>query len=132
MRNLTKAICVISVLALPLPLAAQQTTRAFDGRYQGVSNELSRTTASLSCRLPPPNPVPPPLTIVNGNAQTAALGDMEGSVNAQGGLVMRNSKNGQRPEGQIDAQARATGQVSGTNCYWRVVWQKAGANAPAR
>jgi hypothetical protein len=125
MRNITSAICVIiSGLVLPLPLVAQQTTTAFDGRYRGVSNELGRATATLSCRLPPPNPVPPPLTISNGQAQTAALGGLQGTVNAQGALVMRNNNNGQRFEGQIDAQGQVAGQVSGTNCYWRVVWQR--------
>jgi hypothetical protein len=124
MRNLARAICVISGLTLPVPLAAQQTTTTFDGRYRGVSNEMGRSTASLSCRLPPPNPVPPPLTISNGQAQTGALGGLQGTVNTQGVLVMRNSNNAQRFEGQIDSQGRVTGQVSGTNCYWRVVWQR--------
>jgi hypothetical protein len=122
--NLTRAICVIAGLALPLPLAAQQTTTAFDGRYRGVSNEMGRTTASLACRVPPPNPIPPALTISNGKAQTMALGGLQGTVNTQGALVMRNGSNGQRFEGQIDAQGRVTGQVSGTNCYWRVAWQR--------
>jgi hypothetical protein len=123
MRYLTKAICIMAVLTLPLPLAAQGTTRAFDGTYVGVSDEMRAARQNAACRLPPPNPVPPPLTIVNGHAQTLAIGGMEGSVNEQGALVM-HQKTGVLFSGQIDAQGTVKGQLTGDYCYWLVVWQK--------
>ncbi len=42
MRNLTRAICVTAVLAVPVRAGAQGTT-AFDGPYEGVSRQVEAT-----------------------------------------------------------------------------------------
>lgn len=130
MRNLTTAVFAISILASPILTWAQGTPTNFDGRYRGVSNQVG-TVSNAPCRIPAPNPVPPPLIIVNGHAQTQ-FGAMEGTVGPQGALVMKMNS-GQLFQGNIDARGTATGQVAGSNCYWRLVWQKQGpVNAPAR
>ena len=122
MRNLTKAICVTAVLAFPLPAGAQGAT-AFDGTYAGVTSELHGRPAN--CRIPTPDSVPAALTIANGMARTSALDGMEGSVNAQGVIVM-HTPDRMRFDGQIDAQGNVRGQLTRMTCYISIVWQKRG------
>jgi hypothetical protein len=82
-----------------MPVAAQApapTTTAFDGTYVGVSQTLEgtmlgETRGTRSC---PPNGQPGPLTIAGGvpqyNGSNLRPGTTyEGSVNAQGVLVLR-------------------------------------------
>ena len=49
---------------------------------------------------------------------------MEGSVNAQGALVM-HLRNGIKFEGRIDGAGRAAGRLTG-GCSYQFVWQKRG------
>jgi hypothetical protein len=124
MRNLTKAIAVIALLGLPL--ARAQSATAFDGTYQGVSRTVEATGMmnykTTTCT---PNGKPGPLTISNGVARAGAADNpMEGSVSAQGALVM-HLRNGVEFEGRIDGAGRATGRLTG-GCSYQLVWQKRG------
>ena len=124
MRNLTKAIAAIALLGLPL--ARAQSATAFDGTYQGVSRTVEATGMmnykTTTCT---PNGKPGPLTISNGVARAGAADNpMEGSVSAQGALVM-HLRNGVKFEGRIDGAGRATGRLTG-GCSYQLVWQKRG------
>ena len=126
MRNLTKAIAVVALLELPVPLARAQSTPAFDGTYEGVSRTVEATGMMNYKRTGcTPDGKPAPLTIASGVARAGA-GDnpMEGSVNAQGALVM-HLRNGVKFEGRIDGAGRATGRLTGS-CSYQFVWQKRG------
>src|SRR5260370_39636987 len=125
MRNLTKAICVTAVLALPMSAGAQGTT-AFDGSYEGVSRQVEATgMMNYKPTTGTPNGKPAPLTIANGAARAGAADNpMEGSVNAQGALVM-HLRNGVKFEGRVDGAGRATGRLT-ASCSYQLVWQKQG------
>jgi hypothetical protein len=121
MRNLTKVIAAIMVLTLPVPAGAQGTT-AFDGSYEGISRQIEATGMmnykTTTCT---PNGKPAPLTIANGVARAGAPDNpMEGSVTAQGGLVM-HLRNGVKFEGRIDGAGRANGRLTG-GCSYQLVW----------
>jgi hypothetical protein len=118
----------IAAFAWATPVAAQPaapTTTAFDGTYVGVSSTfeediLGRRTWSSYC---PPSPGPPgDLTIVNGVARSKWGGPIEGSVNPQGLLVMRNA-NGSRIEAQLAGHGTVTARWTG-GCSYQLVWQK--------
>jgi hypothetical protein len=66
---------------------------------------------------------PGPLTIAGGVVRYAG-GTAEGSVNAQGVLVLR-TPNGQRLDAQIDGRGTVTGRFTGS-CNYHLVWQKEG------
>jgi len=126
MRNLTAGISVM--LLVLLSAAAQgQTTTAFDGTYIGVSRTVEAggmtRGSTRGCALP--NGVPTMLVIAKGVARTASDNPLEGSVNAQGGLIMRSRNGGGHFEGQIDARGQATGRLI-LSCSYQYVWQKQG------
>ena len=125
MRNLTQAIAAIAVLTLPVPAGAQGTA-AFDGTYEGVSRTVEATSMMNYKRSTcTPDGKPAPLTISNGAARAGAADNpMEGSVTAQGGLVM-HLRNGVKFEGRIDGSGRASGRLTG-GCSYQLVWQKRG------
>jgi hypothetical protein len=125
MRYLTKAIAAIVVLTLPVPAGAQ-ATNAFDGSYDGVSRQVEATGMMNYKRTGcTPDGKPGPLTIANGAARAGAADNpMQGSVNAQGALVM-HLQNGIKFEGRIDGTGRATGRLTG-GCSYQFVWQKRG------
>jgi hypothetical protein len=113
---------------LATPVAAQApapTTTAFDGTYVGVSRTLEGTMhaePNLTRGCPQYNP-PEPLTIASGAARyQARVGTYEGSVNAQGVLVMHGPY-GNRIDAQIDGRGTATGRIN-SMCSYQVVWQK--------
>jgi hypothetical protein len=114
---------MILVWLLTIPTNAQTPTKSFDGVYNGVSDQMTAAQQGQMCRIPPPNPVPPQLTITNGVAQTKALGGLEGTVNSQGMLVMHSS-NSAPLQAQIDAQGTVRGRLAGIFCIWQLVWQK--------
>ena len=123
-----------------MPVAAQApapapTTTAFDGTYVGVSRTFQGTTGSSHTgpvttvtRGCTPNGEPGPLTIAGGvvryNGSTLRPGTAEGSVNAQGVLVMHGQL-GTRFDGQIDGRGTLTGRFTG-ECSYHMVWQKEG------
>jgi hypothetical protein len=126
MRNLTKAIAAIALLGLSVPLAQAQSAHSFDGAYEGVSRTVEATGMMNYKRTTcTPDGKPGPLTITNGLARAGAADNpMEGSVNAQGALVM-HLQNGVKFEGRVDGAGRATGRLTG-GCSYQLVWQKRG------
>jgi hypothetical protein len=122
-----RILLTIAACSLATPVSAQApapTTTAFDGTYTGVSRTLEGTMIAPSARSCPPNGRPGPLTIASGLARTAWGGTAEGSVNAQGVLVMR-APNGARFDAQIDGHGTVTGRLTSA-CSYQVVWQKKG------
>jgi len=122
-----RILLMVGTCALALPVAAQSpapTTTAFDGTYVGVSRTLESTMAGHSTRQCPPNGRPVPLTIAGGVARTPWGGTAEGSVNAQGALVI-HAPNGARIDAQIDGHGTVTGRLT-RSCSYNVVWQKKG------
>jgi hypothetical protein len=118
---------------LATPVTAQapapaSTTTAFDGTYVGVSRTLegSMSATSSTPRGCVPNGQPGPLTIAGGvvryNGSTLNRITFEGSVNAQGVLVM-HSPHSDRIDAQIDAHGTVTGRAT-SNCSYQMVWQK--------
>jgi hypothetical protein len=75
-----------------------------------------------------PNGQPGPLVIAGGVARYngSALGRVtwEGSVNAQGVLVMHDPQ-GSRIDAQIDGRGTVTGRAT-SGCSYYMVWQKEG------
>ena len=92
MSGRVKVLLTIAGLALATPVAAQAPgppPTAFDGRYVGVSAHVAKSTAhSRQC---PREHAPDPLTITNG-AVHSAKDRWTGTVNPQGGLVIRNRR----------------------------------------
>ena len=122
-----RAAILLAILAsaLAVPAAAQPpgpTTTAFDGKYAGVSREMSKSPSAPRAKCTPSG-VPAPLTITNGIIRSTG-GSWEGTVNPQGTMVMRNSS-AARIDAQIDSQGTIRGQYSGTGCIQTYVWQKA-------
>jgi hypothetical protein len=118
------------------PVAAQApapTTTAFDGTYVGVSRTLEGQMAGDpgSTRACAKNAQPPrPLTIARGVVRWPAS-EAEGSVNAQGVLVMHgptdlmHGPSEWRFDGQIDGRGMVTGRLT-SFCSYHFVWQKEG------
>jgi hypothetical protein len=73
-----------------------------------------------------PNGQPGPLTIAGGVARhtTVRAGTWEGSVNAQGVLVIHDPV-GSRIDAQIDGRGTVTGRAT-SYCSYHMVWQKEG------
>jgi hypothetical protein len=142
-----RILVTIAACMLTTPVAAQapaSTMTAFDGTYIGVSRTVEglgdpteRTTGQRSstggnpendirCS---PRPGPPgPLTIANGVARFSGSANWpEGSVNAQGVLVMRRADGGTL-DAQIDGRGTMTGRMTGGlwGCWYHMVWQKEG------
>jgi len=118
-----RILLTIVASAVALPATAQApapTTTAFDGTYLGVSNTLEGDidTGRTWARYCPQFSRPPTLSIVNGIART---GPYEGSVDAQGVLVMRSFWS--HFDGRIDSQGTVRGR-STSGCSYQFVWQK--------
>jgi hypothetical protein len=133
MSDRTIVLWTIAAFAWATPVAAQApapTTTAFDGTYAGVSRTLEGTMLNQSTRCPP-LAQPAPLTIVGGVARTAlgntsyvGGGTAEGSVNAQGVIVLR-TPHGEQLDAQIDGRGTVTGRYTSA-CNYQMVWQKQG------
>lgn len=110
-------ICLIALaMSAALPALAYAQINRFDGTYTGLP---TATSGKSQC---PQMETPSPLTIANGNAQTAT-GNFTGTVSADGHVVMHAQ--GTRFEGQIDA----TGLVkvvgaSTQGCIYTWSWKK--------
>ena len=133
MLDRTIVLGTIAACMLTTPVAAQApapTTTAFDGTYVGVSQTLEGTMLgeTRGTRNCPPNGQPAPLTIAGGvpryNGSTLRAAIWEGSVNAQGVLVLR-APYGARIDAQIDGRGTVTGRVT-SGCSYHIVWQKEG------
>jgi len=110
-------------LAMPVFAQAPVQTTAFDGKYAGVSREVSKNPSARRANNCPQSGVPGPLTIANGVAQWGGGTSWEGTVSPSGVIVMR-APNGGRFDGQIDAQGAITGQIGGWGCTGTFVWRK--------
>ena len=123
MSACTRALLALAVIGLSLPVSAQTpATTAFDGRYLGVSIEVSNS-ASHPGHCAPVGGRPAPLVITNGVVRTPGKGWWEGTVSPQGVIVMHNP-NSLRVDAQIDAQGTIRGQYSGPSCINTYVWRK--------
>jgi hypothetical protein len=117
---------------LATPVAAQApapATTAFDGTYAGVSRTLEGAmhadpNGTRTCTVP--NGQPGPLTIAGGVVRWPdhAGGTAEGSVNAQGVLVVHTSY-GARIDAQIDGRGTVMGRYN-SFCSYQMVWRKEG------
>jgi hypothetical protein len=137
MLDRTIVLWTIAACMSAIPVAAQApapTTTAFDGSYAGVSRtyeggiggiDQSVLTVKRDCV---PNGQSGTLTIAGGvaryNGSNIRQVAWEGSVNAQGVLVMR-SPGGSRIAAQIDGSGTVTGRLTG-ECSYHMVWQKEG------
>ena len=133
MLDRTTVLGTIAACMLVTPVAAQApapTTTAFDGTYAGVSRtlegEMGGTNETRFCAK---NGPPGPLTIAGGVVRwpgtvPTAGGTAEGSVNAQGVLVMHGPL-GMRFDGRIDGRGTVTGRLT-SYCGYQLVWQKDG------
>ena len=102
---------------------------AFDGTYASVSRTLAGTMENRNTRNCLPSGQPRPLTIAGGVVRwpgtvPTAAGTAEGSVNAQGVLVMHGPL-GMRFDGRIDGRGTVTGRLT-SYCGYQLVWQKDG------
>jgi hypothetical protein len=134
MLDRTIVLGTIAACMLATPVAAQApapTTTAFDGTYVGVSQTFEGSiygpgTPTRGCTT---NGQPGPLTIAGGVVRfsgfSASGSTAEGSVNAQGLLVL-HTPYGSRIDAQIDGRGAVTGRFTGGVCSYKVVWQKEG------
>jgi hypothetical protein len=140
----TIAACMSATAVAAQALAP--TTTAFDGTYVGVSRTLDQyqpdpagrgervgvagdLLGKAQCT---PNGQPGLLTIAGGvpryNGSTLYQTTWEGSVNAQGVLVMQAPRGGQL-EAQIDGRGTVTGRINTfghVRCSYQIIWQKEG------
>ena len=115
-------LSTITASAVALPAAAQApppTTTAFDGTYAGESHNVHRYADGGSTRCATAA-VQAPLTITNGVVRSPTGGNLEGTVNADGHKIMHRP-NGNRVEGQIDAQGIIRAQYASPNCAYDYV-----------
>jgi hypothetical protein len=133
MFDRTIVLWTIAGFALATPVAAQApapTMTEFDGTYVGVSRTLEGTISANpnATRACVPNGQPGPLVIAGGvaryNGSALARVTWEGSVNAQGVLVMHDP-HGSRIDAQIDGRGTVTGRAT-SYCSYHMVSQKEG------
>ena len=131
MLDRTIVLGTIAAFAWATPVAAQAPappTTAFDGTYVGVSRTLEGTISANpnATRACVPNGQPGPLVIAGGVVRWPdhAGGTAEGSVNAQGVLVVHTSY-GAQLDAQIDGRGTVMGRYTSI-CSYQMVWQKEG------
>jgi hypothetical protein len=116
-------LLTLAGVALAMPVLAQTAgppTMAFDGKYAGVSADVSKSLASQ--RKCPREHIPDTLTITNG-AVHSPKDRWTGAVNSQGSVVLRN-KRSMRVDAQIDKQGTISGRYQGPACAVDYVWRK--------
>ena len=123
MSACTRALLALAVIGLSLPLSAQTpATTAFDGRYLGVSIEVSNSASH-------PGPCAP------GRRQAGTASHYErgrshpwqgvvGRDRQPSGVIVMHNPNSLRVDAQIDAQGTIQGQYSGPSCINTYVWRK--------
>jgi len=118
-------LLAIAACVLAVPVAAQAPspmTTAFDGKYAGVSADVSKTGRERSERCPREH-VPDTLTITNGTVHSARRDRWTGTVGPQGSVTLRNRR-AMRVDAQIDPQGTIKGQYGGPACTVAFVWRK--------
>jgi hypothetical protein len=118
---LTITACTVS--AIPVAAQAPAPTTAFDGKYAGVSREVSKNPSARRANNCPQSGVPAPLTIANGVARMPGGEGWEGTVSPEGVIIMR-SPSASRFDGRIDGQGTIRGEISGWGCTGTFVWRK--------
>jgi hypothetical protein len=117
-------IATILGLGLAAPVAAQAPgpmTTAFDGHYAGLSAHVSKSGSRAGqC---PRMHTPDALTITNGAVQSAGRDSWTGTVDPQGGVVLRN-KRAMRVNAHIDPQGTIRGEYHGPECIVAYAWRK--------
>ena len=134
MLDRTIVLGTIAVCMLATPVAAKPAapTTAFGGTYVGVSRTVEGTMLNNSTRDCLRYSRLDPLTIAGGAARYQARlgaagsggGTYEGSVNAQGVLILRGPY-GDRIDAQINGRGAVTGRLT-SDCNYQMVWQKEG------
>jgi hypothetical protein len=114
--NSIKALCMSVALLTTLPALAQTTK--FDGNYAGVSGKTLGGT--VNC---PPVQTPAPLTVANGTAQSQGGGSFQGTVGADGAVVLHDKGNN-RYQGTIDGTGLLKVGGGTPRCNFEFVWQK--------
>ena len=124
MFDRARVFLTIAAFALALPAAAQApaaTATAFDGKYAGVSADISKSTAhGRQC---PREHAPDSLKIKNATVRSTGGDRWKGTVDPQGRLVLRN-KRSMFVDAQIDPQGTIKGQYNGPACMVIYVWRK--------
>ena len=123
MSGRARVLLTIAGLALAMPVAAQTPgpASAFDGKYAGVSADVSKyRRTGERC---PREHVPDPLAITNGAVHSSGRDRWAGTVNPQGSLVIRNRR-AMRVNAQIDPQGAIKGEYHGPACIVTYVWRK--------
>jgi hypothetical protein len=110
----------IWAIAIAVPALAQAVT-GFDGQYGGVS--LTTNGGSRACVAA--SPIPGPLTISGGNANTTqGQSVFQGTVSVQGVLSLHTAV-GTLMTGKIDGGGTATAGVTvGQSCVYSFTWKK--------
>jgi hypothetical protein len=112
------------VTAMPVAAQAPGSPSAFDGKYTGVSADVSKyRSRGERC---PREHIPDALTITNGAVHSAGRDRWSGTVDPQGALVIRNRR-AMRVNGQIDPQGTMKGEYHGPACIVTYVWHKQSA-----
>ena len=120
-----RTLLMIAACFSAVPAAAQgpAPTTAFDGSYAGVAAVSTRThpgSGKTHCRA---QKTPSPLTISNGVIQPTGGDGWNGTVNPQGGLIMRDLR-GRRVNAHIDPSGTIRGEYPGTSCRTTFEWRK--------
>ena len=118
-----KVFLTVASSALAMPVVAQVSKTALDGKYVGVSIEPLRPGGNTLGAYPgakcyPPG-LPDPLMIKDG----VISGSWEGTVSPQGGLIARDGT-GRRINGQIQSDGTIRALYSGAVCSFNFVWRK--------
>jgi len=119
MQKLFRISLMISAMAIALPASAQSVTK-FDGTYAGVSG-TSGEAGGTRC---PNVPAPAPVTISNGAIQSTGAGAFQGTVGADGRVVLHHSPDNIRYDGQIDGTGTMTASGSSNRCQYAFTWRK--------
>jgi hypothetical protein len=119
-----RILAAVAALALAMPAAAQAPgpmTTAFDGKYAGVSADVSKSMPNgPRC---PREHAPDTLTITNGAVHSAPRDRWTGTVGPQGDVVLRN-KRSMRVNAHIDPQGTISGEYHGHACIIAYTWRK--------
>jgi hypothetical protein len=124
MTSRIRVLLMLAAFTLAIPAAAQvpvPRTTAFDGKYIGVSGDVSK--AGSTERQCPRGGAPKPLTIRDGVIKPPTGKGWTGTVSPQGAVVIRNQYS-MRVDAQIDPQGNVRGQYNGPGCVVTYVWRK--------
>ncbi|MBV9553525.1 MAG: hypothetical protein JO032_12110 [Alphaproteobacteria bacterium] len=118
MRSLFCTCIAAAAMVIALPMVAAAQSSAYDGAYVGVSGSNGQG-GTVNC---PAVSAPAPLTISGGAITSSVAGSFEGTVGADGRVVL-HGKGNIRYDGKIEGGALSVG--GGTSrCTFNFVWRK--------